>query len=130
MYRAITNEIEVTAEPWYRPDQSDPDTGRFVWSYRITIINHSGSSVQLVSRYWRIVDETGHVEEVRGPGVVGEQPILGPGDSYQYVSGCPLRARSGTMAGYYEMLIEDGSPLRVTIPAFSLDLPTVKRVLN
>lgn len=130
MYKAITNSIEVTAEPWYRPDQSDIDIGRHVWSYRITIVNHSDRSVQLVARYWRIVDETGHIEEVRGPGVVGEQPILGPDESYQYVSGCPLMTQSGTMAGYYEMLDDSGSPFRVTIPAFSLDLPDAKRVLN
>ncbi len=130
LYKAITNSIEVTAEPWYRPDQSDIDIGRHVWSYRITIVNHSDRSVQLVARYWRIVDETGHIEEVRGPGVVGEQPILGPDDSYQYVSGCPLMSQSGTMAGYYEMLDDSGSPFRVTIPAFSLDLPDAKRVLN
>lgn len=122
--------IEVTAEPWYRPDQSDAESGRYVWSYRITIINHSNRSVQLVARYWRIVDETGHIEEVRGPGVVGEQPILGPDDSYQYVSGCPLMAQSGTMAGHYEMLDDAGNPLRVAIPAFSLDMPGTRRILN
>lgn len=130
MYSATTHLIEVTAEPWYRPDQSDAESGRHVWSYRITIINHSDRSVQLVARYWRIVDESGHVEEVRGPGVVGEQPILGPDDSYQYVSGCPLMTSSGTMAGHYEMLDEAGAPFRVSIPAFSLDMPGTRRVLN
>lgn len=130
MYRAITHDIEVTAEPWYRPDQSDLDSGRHVWSYRITIINHSLRTVQLISRFWRIVDEHGHVEEVRGPGVVGEQPILNPGDSFQYVSGCPLNAASGTMNGVYTMVDDNGSTVLVSIPAFSLDRPDAKRTLN
>jgi ApaG protein len=95
---------------------------------RSSIIQRTRCS--LVARYWRIVDENGHVEEVRGPGVVGEQPILGPDDSYQYVSGCPLMTPSGTMAGYYEMLDDAGNPFRVTIPAFSLDMPGAKRILN
>ncbi|MGB8819229.1 MAG: Co2+/Mg2+ efflux protein ApaG [Rhizobiaceae bacterium] len=130
MYQAVTHDIEVTAEPWYRADQSDADSGRHVWSYRITIVNHSPLTVQLVSRYWRIVDETGRIEEVKGPGVVGEQPILNPGDSFQYTSGCPLRTASGTMEGVYTMVDDKGSTLLVNIPAFSLDMPETKRVLN
>lgn len=130
MYRAVTHGIEVVAEPWFRPDQSDVETGRFVWSYRITIVNESERSVQLISRYWRIVDASGLLEEVRGPGVVGEQPILNPGDSFQYTSGCPLRTRSGTMDGVYTMVDDRGSTLLVDIPAFSLDMPEDKRTLN
>jgi ApaG protein len=130
LYTQTTHGIEVIAEPWYRPDQSDPDSGRYVWSYRMTIINRSHISVQLTSRYWRIVDALGHIEEVRGPGVVGDQPILGPDDSYQYVSGCPLPTPSGTMVGHYDFVDEGGDGLRVFIPGFSLDLPDVKRVLN
>jgi ApaG protein len=126
----MTHDIEVIAEPWYRADQSDPDSNRYVWSYRITIINRSEKTVQLNSRYWQITDANGHVEEVRGPGVVGDQPILGPDDSYQYVSGCPLPTSSGTMVGYYDFVDEEGDGLRVAIPGFSLDLPDVKRVLN
>jgi hypothetical protein len=79
MYRALTREIEVTVEPYYLEDQSDPEDGRYVWGYRIVIINHSDQIVQLQSRYWKITDENGIVDEVRGPGVVGEQPVLGPG---------------------------------------------------
>jgi ApaG protein len=130
VYQAITHDIEVVAEPWFRPDQSDADTGRFVWSYRITIVNNSDRSVQLVSRYWRIIDATGLLEEVRGPGVVGEQPILNPGDSFQYTSGCPLRTRSGTMEGVYTMVDDRGFTIMVDIPAFSLDLPDERRILN
>lgn len=130
MYAETTHDIEVIAEPWYRPDQSDADSGRFVWSYRITIINRSQKTVQLKSRYWRILDATGYVKEVRGPGVVGDQPILGPDDSYQYVSGCPLPTPSGTMVGHYEFVDAQGDGLRINIPAFSLDIPDMKRVLN
>lgn len=130
LYKATTHSVEVTAEPWYRPDLSDAASGRHVWSYRITIVNQSNHSIQLVSRYWRIIDESGRIEEVRGPGVVGEQPILGPDDSYQYVSGCPLHTQSGTMEGHYDMLDDGGNAFRVVIPAFSLDLPGKQRILN
>jgi ApaG protein len=130
VYQSVTHDIEVVAEPWYRPDQSDAEVGRFVWSYRITIVNNSDRTVQLVSRYWRIIDATGLLEEVRGPGVVGEQPILNPGDSFQYTSGCPLRTRSGTMEGVYTMVDDRGSTIMVEIPAFSLDLPDERRILN
>jgi ApaG protein len=130
VYQAVTHDIEVIAEPWYRPDQSDVDSARFVWSYRITIVNNSNRTVQLVSRYWRIIDATGLLEEVRGPGVVGEQPILNPGDSFQYTSGCPLRTRSGTMEGRYTMVDDRGSTIMIEIPAFSLDMPDENRILN
>ena len=107
-----------------------PDESRYVWAYRIVIENNSGSTVQLQSRYWRITDQNGRVEEVRGPGVVGEQPILNPGDSYTYSSGCPLTTPSGTMVGRYQMRGEDGRDFEIDIPAFSLDIPGEKRVLN
>jgi ApaG protein len=102
MYRAITHDIAVSVEPVYLDGQSEPDEGRYIWAYHIIIENSSNRTVQLQSRYWRIVDENGRVEEVRGPGVVGEQPILNPGDSYSYSSGCPLRTPSGTMVGRYQ----------------------------
>ena len=89
-YRAVTRDIEVNVEPFYMADRSDPEEGRYVWAYRITIDNQSEEFVKLLSRYWHITDGDGRVEEVRGPGVVGEQPELKPGDSYQYTSGCPL----------------------------------------
>jgi ApaG protein len=130
MYRALTREIEVTVEPFYLEDQSDPDDNRYVWGYRIVIINHSDISVQLKSRYWHITDENGHIDEVHGPGVVGEQPVLGPGDSYEYQSGCPLDTPSGVMRGRYQMENEAGENFEVEIPAFSLDRPGALRTLN
>ena len=130
MYRQVTNEIAVSVEPIYLDGQSVPDESRYVWAYRIVIENNSGNTVQLQSRYWRIVDGNGRVEEVRGPGVVGEQPILNPGDSYTYSSGCPLTTPSGTMVGRYQMRGEDGRQFEIGIPAFSLDIPGERRVLN
>lgn len=90
MYSAVTRNIEVQVRPFYLEDRSDPSENRYVWGYQITIDNQSDDFVQLLSRYWHITDGTGRVEEVRGPGVVGDQPELNPGDSYQYTSGCPL----------------------------------------
>ena len=130
MYRQVTDDIAVSVEPIYLDGQSVPDESRYVWAYRIVIENNSGSTVQLQSRYWRITDQNGRVEEVRGPGVVGEQPILNPGDSYTYSSGCPLTTPSGTMVGRYQMRGEDGRDFEIDIPAFSLDIPGERRVLN
>jgi ApaG protein len=130
MYRAVTRGIEVSVEPFYLPERSDPSEGRYVWAYRITIDNQSLEPVKLVSRYWHITDASGRVEEVSGEGVVGEQPELDPGDSYQYTSGCPLSTSSGMMVGRYTMRAEDGRMFDVDIPAFSLDLPDGKRTVN
>ncbi|MBB3215867.1 ApaG protein [Ochrobactrum sp. RC6B] len=130
MYRAVTRGIEVSVEPFYLEDQSDPDENRYVWGYRITIANNSTETVQLRSRYWQITDANGHVEEVRGAGVVGEQPTLEPGDSFQYSSGCPLTTTSGVMVGRYQMQGIGGSMFEVDIPAFSLDMPDLRRTLN
>ncbi|MCR5858347.1 Co2+/Mg2+ efflux protein ApaG [Mesorhizobium sp. J428] len=130
MYRAVTRNIEVEVEPIYMPDRSDPEQSRYVWAYRVTIANNSEGFVQLLTRYWRIIDGNGKVEEVRGPGVVGDQPELNPGDTYQYTSGCPLTTPTGFMAGHYTMRNEEGALFDVTIPAFSLDLPGVIRTVN
>ncbi|MEX0404386.1 Co2+/Mg2+ efflux protein ApaG [Aquibium sp. LZ166] len=130
MYRAITRNIEVSVEPFYLGDRSDPDDNHYVWAYRVTIANHSAEHVQLLSRYWHITDATGRVEEVRGAGVVGEQPQLGPGDSYQYTSGCPLSTPSGIMVGRYTMRDTQGQRFDIAIPAFSLDLPDGMRTVN
>jgi len=123
MYSAVTRNIAVNVEPFYLKDQSEPVENRYVWAYRITIDNQSGGRVKLLSRYWHITDGAGRVEEVRGPGVVGEQPELDPGDSYQYTSGCPLSTPSGIMVGRYTMRDDQGELFDVAIPAFSLDLP-------
>ena len=130
MYRAVTRQIEVTVEPFYLEDRSDPEAREYFWAYRIVIANLSGETVQLKSRYWHITDATGHVEEVRGPGVVGEQPELNPGDTYQYTSGCPLATPSGVMVGRYTMRNERGETFDVDIPAFSLDVPHSTRTVN
>jgi ApaG protein len=130
MYRARTRGIEVSVEPFYLEDRSDPAESRYVWGYRVTIDNQSDEFVQLLSRYWNITDGNGRVEEVRGAGVVGEQPELNPGDSYQYTSGCPLTTPSGIMVGRYTMRNEREELFDVAIPAFSLDLPGKPRSVN
>ncbi|WP_064693675.1 MULTISPECIES: Co2+/Mg2+ efflux protein ApaG [Rhizobium] len=130
MYRALTRDIEVVVEPFYLEEQSDPEDDRYVWGYRIVISNNSGVAVRLVNRYWNITDQNGQVDEVTGPGVVGEQPRLSPGDSYEYSSGCPLDTPSGLMFGHYQMETDEGELFDVDIPAFSLDSPGLLRVLN
>lgn len=130
MYKATTRHITVTVTPAYLENQSEPEAGRWVFAYTVEIENGSRESVQLRSRYWHITDGRGHVEEVAGPGVVGDEPILGPGDSYTYSSGCPLPTPSGIMRGHYRMQRPDGRLFDVEIPAFSLDAPAGKRVLN
>ncbi|SER90963.1 Co2+/Mg2+ efflux protein ApaG [Rhizobium sp. NFR03] len=130
MYRALTRDIEVTVEPYYLEDQSDPEDGRYVWGYRILISNRSVKTVRLMTRYWHITDENGQVDEVNGPGVIGEQPVLNPGDTFEYSSGCPLDTPSGVMFGHYSMETTEGETFTVDIPAFSLDLPGLSRTLN
>ena len=130
MYRALTREIEVVVEPFYLEEQSDPEDDRYVWGYRIVISNNSGVAVRLINRYWNITDQNGVVDEVTGPGVVGEQPRLSPGDTYEYSSGCPLDTPSGLMFGHYQMETDEGEMFDVDIPAFSLDSPGLLRVLN
>nr|WP_314433731.1 Co2+/Mg2+ efflux protein ApaG [uncultured Brevundimonas sp.] len=129
-YSAETNGILIRVRPSYLAGQSDPEAGRWVWAYQIEIVNLSGSTVQLMARRWTITDAHGHVEEVRGPGVVGEQPVIEPGDSYAYASGCPLSTDSGSMVGAYFMTDADGRSFEAQIPAFSLDTPDARRVLN
>lgn len=123
MYVATTRSVQVTVTPIYLEDQSAPDENHYVWAYRVEIANQGTETVQLVARYWRITDSTGSVEEVRGPGVVGEQPVLSPGETFEYTSGTPLNTPSGIMAGTYHMVTEDGDAFDAEIPAFSLDSP-------
>lgn len=130
MYRALTRDIEVTVEPYFLEEQSDPDDSRYVWGYRIVIANRSDLTVKLMARYWHITDQNGLVDEVSGPGVVGEQPVLNPGDTYEYSSGCPLDTPSGVMFGHYQMQTMAGDQFNVVIPAFSLDAPGQSRTLN
>ena len=129
-YTAETNGILIRVRPSYLAGQSDPEAGRWVWAYQVEIVNLSGSTVQLMARRWTITDAHGHVEEVRGPGVVGEQPVIEAGDSYAYASGCPLTTPSGSMVGAYFMQDAEGRMFEAAIPAFSLDVPDSRRVLN
>ena len=123
MVTSTTRDISVTVETSYLEKQSDPDEQYFVWAYRITIANHSNQTVQLLSRHWKISDGQGRVQEVRGEGVIGEQPILEPGANYTYSSGTPLQTPSGFMHGSYQMQSDDGERFDIDIPAFSLDSP-------
>jgi ApaG protein len=130
MYSQTTRDIEVSVKPFYLDDQSSPADSHFVWAYRVRIINKGTRTVQLMRRHWVITDAIGRVQEVKGPGVVGEQPVLRPGDAYEYTSGTPLPTPSGIMVGTYEMEDEDGSTFDIKIPAFSLDSPHEKPRLN
>jgi len=123
MYTQKTKNISVTVTPIYLEDQSEPDEDHYVWAYQVKIENDSLETVQLRSRHWRITDANGLMQEVRGSGVVGEQPVLEPGESFEYTSGTPLNAPSGIMVGSYEMQTDEGNVIEVDIPAFSLDSP-------
>ena len=129
-YQAETEGFIVRVRPRYLPEQSDPDARRWVWAYAIEIINASTRTAQLVSRKWIITDALGQVETVEGPGVVGEQPTLNPGDAYAYGSGCPLTTPTGSMVGSYNMVDDAGARFDIAIPAFSLDVPGARRVMN
>jgi ApaG protein len=128
MYRSTTRAIQVTAEPTYV--EAESGDGRWFWSYSIEIVNLGKEVVQLRSRHWRITDGNGHTEEVKGAGVVGKQPVIKPGEKFSYTSGCPLPTPSGIMVGTYQMQNDGGETFQVAIPAFSLDLPDVKRTVN
>jgi ApaG protein len=130
MYSETTRAIKITVKPVYLEDQSSPTENHFVWAYHIRIENHGGDTVQLRNRYWKITDSLGRVQEVRGAGVVGEQPVLKPGASYEYTSGTPLPTPSGIMVGAYQMESESGERFDVAVPAFSLDSPHQKVQLN
>ena len=130
MYRAVTRDIEVTVEPNFLPEKSSAENGRYFWSYTIVITNSGDETVQLKNRHWIITDASGRQEHVRGEGVIGEQPVLAPGERFEYTSGVPLPTASGFMAGSYEMESESGERFEIEVPAFSLDCPEGRRVLN
>jgi ApaG protein len=129
MYRAVTRHIEVTVEPNFMPERSVAEREYF-WSYTIVITNTGPETVQLRTRHWIITDAVGHREEVRGEGVVGEQPRLGPGETFKYTSGVPLSTASGFMAGSYQMVTDSGERFDIEVPTFSLDSPDARRTLN
>ena len=126
-YAATTAGITIRVAPRYLDEQSDPDSGEWAWSYHIRVENGSTDDVQLLSRHWIITDGDGRVEHVRGEGVVGDQPVIVPGGSYDYVSGCPLPTSSGTMTGTFTMAARDAL-FEVAIPLFSLDTPGARVV--
>ena len=130
MYQAVTRDIEVTVTPKFLPERSSQEKSYFFWAYTIEISNRSKETVQLKTRHWRITDAFGRVQEVRGAGVVGEEPVLEPGASFEYTSGVPLPTPSGFMVGTYGMVTEAGEPFDIDIPAFSLDLPQGGRTIN
>lgn len=131
MYEAETAGLVVRVEPQFLPQESDPGEGRFVWAYTIEIVNCSTERVQLLSRFWRIMDENGLTQEVRGAGVVGQQPVLEPGESFSYTSAAPLAAPSGVMVGSYSMLrLAENEEFDIAVPAFPLDSPHQSKLAN
>ena len=131
MYEAVTSDIKISVEPFYLEDQSDPEEAHYVWAYRVEIENLGEETVQLINRHWKITDGLGRLQEVKGAGVVGEQPILDGGQSFQYTSGTPLPTPSGIMVGSYQMIrVDTGERFDVDIPAFSLDSPHDTAALN
>jgi len=130
MYQAETHGVRVTASPKFMDSESTPDQSRYFWAYTIEIVNLSSRTVQLMTRHWVITDGRGEVHEVRGDGVIGQQPVLQPGERFSYTSGCPLMTPDGSMRGVYAMLGEDGALFDVEVPLFPLDSPYVKKVLH
>ena len=130
MYQAVTRDIEVLVTPRYLPERSSPDNGYFFWAYTIEIKNGGTETVQLKTRHWKITDANGRLQEVKGAGVVGEEPILKSGESFEYTSGVPLPTPSGFMQGTYGMVSGTGEKFDIEIPAFSLDSAHAKPTIN
>jgi ApaG protein len=129
-YSQATGSVTVRVQPHYAEDHSQPEAGAWVWRYHVRIENHGAEPVQLIDRHWIILDAHGRREEVEGPGVVGEQPVIPPGGAHDYVSACPLGTASGTMQGSYGMQRPDGTRFRVAIPLFALVSPESRRTAN
>jgi ApaG protein len=123
-YALTTRGVTVTVRSFFLDDQSSPDNNRFVWAYQVRIENHGSETVRLLRRTWQITDARGRTQHVHGPGVVGKQPVLGPGQSFEYTSGTPLDTPSGFMVGAYHMVVPgSGETFDVAVPPFSLDSP-------
>ena len=129
-YMANTREIAVGVEPTYLETRSSPDRSQYFWAYRVIIENQGRETVQLLSRHWMITNARGELTEVKGPGVVGEQPVLKPGESFEYTSGAPLNTPSGMMGGAYQMESENGERFDIEIPTFWLDRPDLGVFMN
>ena len=130
MYRAVTRKIEVTVTPRFVSERSSPSNAYYFWAYTIDIANLGAETVQLKTRHWRITDAMGRRQEVRGAGVVGKQPVLKPGESFEYTSGVPLPTPSGFMVGSYGMVTAAGEHFDIEVPAFSLDSSYAERTIN
>lgn len=130
MYSAITRKIEVTVKPRFVSERSSPSSGYYFWAYTIDITNRGTETVQLKTRHWKITDASGKLQEVKGAGVVGEEPVLKPGQSYEYTSGVPLPTPSGFMRGTYGMITDNGERFDIEVPAFSLDSSFADRTVN
>jgi ApaG protein len=129
-YSLVTNGVRVTVFPVFLESQSNPDDNHFLWAYHVRIENMTDEPIHLRSRYWRITDAFGRIQEIRGGGVAGEQPLINPGDVFEYTSGTPLSTPSGIMVGQYQMENSSGQIFSVDIPAFSLDSPHQTISLN
>ncbi len=129
-YEQVTRGVTVRVTPSFLPEQSSRERGRYVWAYKVEIENRTASQIQLVSRHWIITDALNRTEEVKGAGVVGEQPELKPGEAYRYTSACPLSTASGLMSGSYHMVTPQGDAFDVMVPSFSLDMPDAGRRAN
>ena len=129
-YLATTRGIAVSVEPSYLELKSSPEGPQYFWAYRVIIANQSGETVQLLSRHWMITNARGDLTEVKGPGVVGEQPVLKPGERFGYTSGATLNTPSGMMGGAYQMETASGERFDIEIPTFSLDIPNQSALLN
>lgn len=123
MFTKTTHNIKITATPQFLAEHSEPADGHYVWAYTIELENYGNEPVQLLNRHWKITDAQGLTQEVRGAGVIGEQPVLKPGEAFQYTSGTALNTASGIMLGEYEMVGPGGEHFEVEVPAFSLDSP-------
>lgn len=130
IYTRITNNIRISVDPIYLPEESSPEKDEYIWAYRVTIENLGNEAVTLRQRHWLITDNLGHTVEVHGQGVIGEEPTIYPGEQFEYTSGTPLPTPSGLMVGQYEMEKIDGQNFTVDIPAFSLDSPYEERIFN
>ena len=130
MYSEVTNSIKISVDPIFMEEQSEPEEFHFVWAYHICIENQGEDTVQLIRRHWHITDSHGRIHEVQGEGVVGEQPVLQPGESFEYTSGTPLATPSGFMVGSYQMVSKTGTSFNVSVPAFSLDSPHDLTLVN
>lgn len=129
-YTEVTKNIRVSVKTNFLSDQSDTENSLWVWSYHILIENNGNDKVQLIDRYWKITDETGVIKEVKGSGVIGEQPTIKPGEFFEYTSGTPLNKSSGFMSGNYRMINENNESFFIDVPVFSLDIPFVQKILN